>query len=578
MAESPEHPQTACWHIPALFVGAVSSGGLLAAVLAWAIAAWNLPLWNIAAASLVLIVLAAMLTWKLMSRLSRRGLRITRWRRIRATITVFLAFVIGLLGRPAWHLARTAWNDRDDRDETPAGFVDDASRMNATRVADVWDIPEGSAAAERQLVALLQRARKDGLKVSIAGARHSMGGHTVYPGGIVVNMLPFKRMDLDEETNFLHVQAGARWSEVLRYLDKHGRSVAVMQSNNSFSVGGSISVNCHGWQYNSPPIAASVESFRLLTADGEVVKCSRRENRELFSLALGGYGLFGIILDAELRTVSNVRYRSKRLVVPVDASLKTFDETVRGRDAEMVYARLNIDPRRLFQEVVLNVYVKDEAGDVLPIAPPGNTALRRAVFRGSVGNDYGKWFRWFAETRLQPLIAKPFVSRNQLLSEGVEVFENRSNTSTDILHEYFIPRRSIAGFLDDMRRIIPAHNSDLLNVTVRSVNTDTDTFLRYADQHMFALVMLFHQARTDAGEEKMRALTRDLIDAALARGGRYYLPYRLHATVEQFHRAYPQAKRFFELKRKYDPQELFQNRFYLKYGRPHVAQFGRADE
>lgn len=67
-------------------------------------------------------------------------------------------------------------------------------------------------------------------------------------------------------------------------------------------------------------------------------------------------------------------------------------------------------------------------------------------------------------------------------------------------------------------------------------------------------------------ERGMKALTRDLIDAALAHEGRYYLPYRLHATPEQFHLAYPQARMFIDHKRKYDPGELFQNQFYLKYG------------
>jgi FAD/FMN-containing dehydrogenase len=83
---------------------------------------------------------------------------------------------------------------------------------------------------------------------------------------------------------------------------------------------------------------------------------------------------------------------------------------------------------------------------------------------------------------------------------------------------------------------------------------------------MVAFVMLFVQARSAAGESAMEALTRDLVDAALRHEGRYYLPYRLHATPEQFHRAYPQARRFFELKRRQDPAELFQSQFYLKYG------------
>src|SRR5947209_1930914 len=118
-----------------------------------------------------------------------------------------------------------------------------------------------------------------------------MGGHTIYPDGIVLNMLPLKKMALNEQGTLLHVQAGACWAEIIRYLNERGRSIAVMQSNNSFSIGGSVSVNCHGWQHNSPPIASTVESFRLLQADGTIVECSRQEQAELFSLVLGGYGL-----------------------------------------------------------------------------------------------------------------------------------------------------------------------------------------------------------------------------------------------------------------------------------------------
>jgi len=65
----------------------------------------------------------------------------------------------------------------------------------------------------------------------------------------------------------------------------------------------------------------------------------------------------------------------------------------------------------------------------------------------------------------------------------------------------------------------------------------------------------------------MRALTRELVDAALALGGTYYLPYRLHATQAQFERAYPMAQQFFALKRRYDPAGLFRNSFYEAYGR-----------
>jgi len=348
--------------------------------------------------------------------------------------------------------------------------------------------------------------------------------------------------------------------------------VGVMQSNNSFSVGGSISVNSHGWQYDRPPIASTVESFRLMQADGTIVRCSRTENSELFSLALGGYGLFGIILNVELRVTANERYRLEQHVVPVDEALAMFDAKIKGRPAaQMVYARLNIVPDTFLKEVIINAFFSDPGGEIPALAEPGMDELKRAVFRGSAESNYGKELRWNAETKLQPLLAGKIFSRNQLLNEGVEVFQNRSADSTDILHEYFVPRHRLAGFVEAMRRIIPQHGANLLNVTVRAVNEDKDTFMCYADQPMIAFVMLFVQDRTTAGETRMQALTRELIEAAIEHEGRYHLPYRLHATREQFYRAYPQSREFFDRKREYDPEELFQNQFYIMYGKPNEA-------
>jgi hypothetical protein len=81
-----------------------------------------------------------------------------------------------------------------------ARHVDDNSRLNPTEVAEVWPIPSDVAQAERDIVSLIARARRDKLPISIAGARHSMGGHTIAPGGIMLDMLPFHQMQLDATT------------------------------------------------------------------------------------------------------------------------------------------------------------------------------------------------------------------------------------------------------------------------------------------------------------------------------------------------------------------------------------------
>lgn len=107
---------------------------------------------------------------------------------------------------------------------------------------------------------------------------------------------------------------------------------------------------------------------------------------------------------------------------------------------------------------------------------------------------------------------------------------------------------------------------DLLNITVRNVKADRTTRLRYAREEVFGLVMLFHQKRQSAvQEQQMTDYTQSMVDAVLACGGTYYLPYRLHARQDQFEKAYPMAAQVFARKRHYDPEGLFQNLFYQRY-------------
>ena len=241
-----------------------------------------------------------------------------------------------------------------------------------------------------------------------------------------------------------------------------------------------------------------------MMANGTIVRCSRNENAELFSLALGGYGLFGVILDVDLQVVPNERYQLEQFLVPADKALSTFDRAAQEQ-LSMAYARMSIASDTLLDEVIITVFRVDPdlAVAIPPLVDPGMQSLRRSLFRGSVESDYGKTLRWNAETKLQPHLRDRVFSRNQLLNEGVELFENRAPDSTDILHEYFIPRQHVASFVRSLRQIVLKHNADLLNVTVRHVDTDSDTFLRYADQPMFAFVMLFNQKISARAESTM---------------------------------------------------------------------------
>ena len=79
--------------------------------------------------------------------------------------------------------------------------------------------------------------------------------------------------------------------------------------------------------------------------------------------------------------------------------------------------------------------------------------------------------------------------------------------------------------------MIPASYQEFLNVTLRFIDTDPDSWLAYAPVPRIAAVMSFSQEMTARAEADMARMTRELIDGITGIGGTYYLPYRPHATV-----------------------------------------------
>jgi hypothetical protein len=104
---------------------------------------------------------------------------------------------------------------------------------------------------------------------------------------------------------------------------------------------------------------------------------------------------------------------------------------------------------------------------------------------------------------------------------------------------------------------------------VRYVSPNATPALAYAPKRpAFAIIQMSNVGLSADAQAHARAVTQQLVDAALAFGGTYYLTYQLYPTADQLHRAYPNARRAFERKRFYDPTELFSNQFYETYGAP----------
>ncbi len=443
------------------------------------------------------------------------------------------------------------------------GVLNDASLLSETPIARraALDAPPGEPLLA-DLRALLREAAAEGRPVAAGAARHSMGGHAIPRDGVALS-LASPAVSLDPEAGTFRAAAGARWRDVIAALDPLGWSPKVMQSNNDFGIGATFAVNAHGWPCAHPPMGGTVRRARLLLADGTDLWTSREEEPALFAAAMGGYGLTGLLTGLEVEAVPNALLAPSFRVMPAEEFGPAFARA--ARESPMAYGRMAVDRAGFFREALLVAYAPVE-GEPPPAEGSGWVSrASRPIFRAQVGSDWMKRRRWWMETALGPRLAGP-ASRNGLLNEPVATLDDRDPARTDILHEYFVPPAAWDGFLEAARAIVPASFQDLLNVTLRWVERDDLSLLSYApDGPRLCAVLLFSQEMSARAEADMARMTRDLIDAVLGLGGSYYLPYRPHATVAQFRRAYPRWEELAALKRALDPGLLFRNGFWDSY-------------
>ncbi|MCI9846552.1 FAD-binding oxidoreductase [Flavobacterium pectinovorum] len=478
-----------------------------------------------------------------------------------------LFITVVFISVPVLHVLMTKWNEAELTNEIPNGYTNDASQLNLTKVDTILKVPEDKTEIIKQLQSILKYAQEKKLKIAVAGAQHSMGGHSIYPDGIEVNMLPYKHIELDSNTNILTIGSGALWQDAIEYLDKRGKSIAVMQAFSSFSIGGSMSVNGHGWQKDSPPVSSSVISFTLMNYEGKIMNCSRTENQELFKSVIGGYGLFGIILDVKLKVVNNTALRYKYVKLSAENYVANYKKYVsQNPNVELVFGRLRISEKHFLEDATLNFFERvDEKPLPLQNLHEKASETKRLVFRGTVNSEYGKRLRWDLESGMTKVLKNETFSRNELLNDHVSLIENKDPNSTDILQEYFIPERNFNQFIKDMKPILEKSDIDLINITIRGIYQDKDSYMNYAKENVFGFVFLFNQKKTAEQEKQMKVLTNDLVDITINNKGTFYLPYRLHIDREKMRKVYPQADAFFELKMKYDPNAIFNNKFYQHY-------------
>ncbi len=264
-------------------------------------------------------------------------------------------------------------------------------------------------------------------------------------------------LGLDAQRGLLEVQAATPWASIaaeLRPGDGRAEEAARATLPN---VGDSLACNAAG--PDGGPAVRHVHSLTLVTPDGELRRLSRHRDAELFSLVVGGFGLFGALYSVTLRIESL------------------------SRAVEMTVA-----PRRM--RLI-----------------PGRQAAR-------------------------PL-------------------------------ELLLPPERLEEFIAGTDACCGDWRTPLRAVEVRDTAAEEDSFLRWASRAFTQVKLHFAPCEGLGARVRLTQLRREIIDAAIERGGRFHISTTLEATREQLDACYPQLAEFLEHKRRFDPHERLTNGWYL---------------
>jgi len=444
-------------------------------------------------------------------------------------------------------------------------LITDKGKLEKCEIKEKIKLSKESGIEE--LKAILRFAQENNLSVSIAGVQHSQGGHTFSKDGIVLDLSNWDEIEiLDSKT--IRVQAGARWKKVIEILNALGLSVMIMQSDYDFSVGGTISVNAHGWQANKAPIVQSIKGLHLMLANGDVIYCNWNTNRELFLSTIGGYGLMGIIIDVDLEVITNVNYNFRSITINSKDFIKIFNKEIENnQNAELFYGRFSLDSKHFLDKIILGMFEKEGPLISKEVLKSGK-CLNKFVgyfFAKTQECDFLKRLRWEVESNRNYGLYFNARSRNQIFYHSAEMYLNREKDKTDVLQEYFIPIERFEEFTGYLKSLEKELKENLLNITIRHIKKDNFTLLRYASEDVLSFVMFFRIPLNIENDEKLKKLAQKLIDKAIELGGSYYLPYRPYPRMDQFRICYPKVSEFLKIKKHYDPMDRFQNCFYREY-------------
>lgn len=395
--------------------------------------------------------------------------------------------------------------------------------------------------SEQQIKEVLANAKKENLKVTILGKKHSQASQVTYEGSLALDMTSYDDiLEIDQKNRQVRVQSGCTWEKLQQALQPMGLAPSIMQSLNNFTIGGSISSNIVGRDPRKSSIQESVVSLKLMLADGTIKTCSRNENRELFSAVIGGFGLFGIILEATLQLEMDQCLVLESFEISTD-DYANYLRTIKVGNGSVLYhaALFTLAKAHPFQKAFIITYFSPEQVAKPELKLTANNLKNTEYKLPPALSTYG-----FA--------TKQKASSLYFLPEGSLNFVGCG-----------IPLARFSDFMKEVETLILKLNIPVSESTTKIIKKDDLTMLPLVTENdTVVFIVAYPQAYSLEALMAAKKFKKEIGKLSLIFGGRPYLTFDYDVSSKELDEGYPRWREFLNMKKDYDPNEIYYSDFY----------------
>jgi FAD/FMN-containing dehydrogenase len=409
-----------------------------------------------------------------------------------------------------------------------------------------------------------------------------MGGQQFGDGTLLLDLRGLKQLgQVDRDRGLAEAGAGLVWPEFIAGLHAGQQGMTPLWTirqkqtgADDLTIGGALAANIHGRGLRMAPIIGDVEALTLVDARGEILRCSRDENADLFRHAIGGYGCFGVVTSVQLRLTPRCTVERRVEITTVDRLMSAFTERIQ---AGAIYGdfQFSIDERSpdFLRRGVLATYhpVDDESHteSSRDLTPADWEELIHLAH-----TDRAKVFEVYSGHYLASHGSRYGSDTHQL---GVYLEDYHCGLdarlaapcATEMITELYVPRHRLAWFMAKAATYLRPTCIPVIYGTIRLIERDAESALPWAREDFACVIFNLHTEHHAEGIARSAAAFRKLIDFALSFGGSYFLTYHRWATRAQLEQAYPGFRDFLRAKERHDPEGRFQSEWW----RHHRALF-----